>query len=183
MMRDFWKIIQRDMPGSIPPGMIFLPGEKLPQEGFRWAPMTWMSALKGDHPDPLGSFPCTTELHERLGLLVQYPGFLLHCQDRKFLIGTNQSEPVKFTFPIDRDLLEWYSVENADRKLKPYIYQFLEKSNGNQSDLAIILSRSRPKEIPSEIGLLVEIYEKKARKEQPDPNKLVFHCRTIRRVR
>jgi len=185
MMRDFWKILNTRFPGSIPPGIIFLPGERLSEPGFRWAPKTWMSATEIDHPDPLSAINSVTELEDR-GLLVQYPGFLLHCQDKKVVLGTNHNDPT-FTFPIDRGLLEWYSVEPADKERKPYLYQILEQPKSKPSELAIILSRSRPRERPPEIGLLVEIYSKDPRAPRPgvniDPKRKVYWCHVIHRVR
>jgi hypothetical protein len=181
MMCDFWRMLNERYPGSIPPGIIFLPGERLSEPGFRWAPKTWMSAVEIDHPDPLSTFNGITEL-EKQGLLVQYPGFLLHCQDKKVILGTDHSD-TKFTFPIDRDLLEWYSVEPADKERKAYLYQILERPKGKPTELAIILSRSRPREMPPEIGLLVEIYAKPTRWKQGDRKRIVYWCHIIHRVR
>jgi hypothetical protein len=182
MMCDFWKALHRDWKGSIPPGIIFLPGEKLAERGFRWAPKTWMSALEIDHPDPLSIINCTTELAENLGLCVEYPGFLLHCQDRKVILGTDRVHPT-FTFPIDRDLLEWYTVEPADKERKTYLYQILDQPADESTDLAIILSRSRPREMPPEIGLLVEIYEKKEQLTITGRTLTAYCCHVIHRVR
>ena len=191
-MEDFWSTIQRRLPGSIPPGIIFLPGEKLSKKGFRWAPRTWLSAHEIDHPDPLSIFNCTTELDDQ-GLLVRYPGFLLHCEDRKVILGTSHThEKQRFTFPIDQDLREWYSVEpadtitkeHADKNKKPDVYQILEQSNEKPIELAIILSRSRPREMPPEIGLLVEINSRTQRWREGDRrDDTVYCCRIIHRVR
>jgi hypothetical protein len=180
MMCDFWRTITTRLPHAIPPGIIFLPGERLSQEGFRWAPKTWMSAVEIDHPDPLNSFDCTTSLLPE-GLLVQYPGFLLHCLDRKIIIGTDLGDTT-FTFPVDRDLLEWYSVQQADKgkERTAHLYQIIEQSNDKKTQLAIILSRSRPKETPPEIGLLVMIYEPSQGKESVSGK---YYCRIIHRVR
>jgi hypothetical protein len=185
MMCDFWSALNRDLKGSIPPGIIFLPGEKLTERGFRWAPKTWMKALEIDHPDPLNIINCTTDLAQDLGLCVEYPGFLLHCQDRKVILGTDHVHPT-FTFPIDRDLLEWYTVEPADKEdeaTKTYLNRILDQPTYDSTDLAILLSRSRPREMPPEIGLLVEIYEKKEQWTETGRKFTAYCCHVIHRVR
>jgi hypothetical protein len=180
MMCDFWRTITGVLPQAIPPGIIFLPGERLPQEGFRWAPKTWMSAVEIDHPDLLNNLDYATSLLPE-GLLVQYPGFLLHCLDRRIIVKTDLDDTT-FTFPVDRDLLEWYSVQRADKDKErtSHLYEILEDSNGKHTQLAVILSRSRPKEMPAEIGLLVMIYEPFQHEEI---HKGANYCRIIHRVR
>lgn len=44
LMTDWWLVLERYRPDSIPPGSVFLPGEKLPIDGFGWAPRTFKSA-------------------------------------------------------------------------------------------------------------------------------------------
>jgi hypothetical protein len=200
MMKDFWETIDDRLGGSIPAGIIFLRGDKVAIQGFRWAPRSWMEAHELDHPDPLSSFNYPTRLDGRQGLHVQYPGFILHCPNRKLLLRTDFTES-KFTFPVDRGLLEWYCVELADNleieeeegnkdnkhnqaqnSRRSHIYPLIEEPQGTMSDLAIILSRSRPREAPAEIGLLVEIYQKRERQENGRDD-IVYCCKIIHRVR
>jgi hypothetical protein len=151
MMKDLWLLLDETCPGSIPSGIIFLPGNKMSIEGFRWAPKTWMSGQKVDYPDPLSTMVSAAKLDKEKGLLVQYPGFLLHAQSPVSILGTRQ-EPIRF--PVDSTLLECYEVEHADDSDigKGTI---LERAN----DLAIILCRPKPREL-AEIALLVEIKKK-----------------------
>jgi hypothetical protein len=150
MMCDFWKALEERRPHSIPPGIIFAPGPKLSIQGFRWAPKSWMVGSEIDFPDPMSRMIHPAELKTR-GLFVRYPGIMLHSLNRSMLLYGQT-----FTFPIDNTLLEWYSVQRAD------ITTISPKkgvgSRGNPKDLAIILSRPRPREV-SEIGLLVEVVE------------------------
>jgi hypothetical protein len=204
MMKGFWVTIHERLRGSIPPGIIFLPGEKVTLQGFRWAPRSWMEAHEVDHPDPLSSFNYPTRLDLKEGLHVQYPGFILHCPNRKLLLRTDFTDS-KFTFPVDRGLLEWYCVELADnleidaeeeegekkkygerkkrKSRRSYIYPIIEQPQDNPTDLAIILSRSRPREAPAEIGLLVEIYDKPERQQDDGRDEVVYCCKIIHRVR
>lgn len=131
-------------PCPIPPGMIFLPGPRLTQKGFGWAPRSWLSSHEIDSPDPL-SLPDrgNTRLNLTQGLEVQYPGFLLHD------LGLNRQElsmREEFYFPADSTLLEWYRVQPAqdtrqspeDQRLSRH---FPEDQILSRHDLAIILSR------------------------------------------
>jgi hypothetical protein len=110
-----------------------------------------MSGQKVDYPDPLSTMVSAAKLDKEKGLLVQYPGFLLHAQDPVSILGTKQA-PIRF--PVDSTLLECYEVEHADDSDigKGTI---LERAN----DLAIILCRPKPREL-AEIALLVEIKKK-----------------------
>jgi hypothetical protein len=155
MMRRFWLALEENSPGAIPPGIIFLPGRRIKEQGFGWAPTTWMSAHGIDHPDPISliSRPATLATQNR-GLSVEYPGFLLHYQDRNAVLGT--TDGTGFWFPSDNTLTEWYHAESADDKnYSPNKGNVIE---GRSEDLAIILCRPRPRQI-AEIGLLVEIHE------------------------
>lgn len=147
MMRDLWELLDKTCPGSIPPGIIFLPGKRLSLPGFRWAPFTWMSAQEVDYPDPLANMTRPAELAPE-GLLVHYPGFLLHAENRSAILKENEDT---FRFPSDSTLLEWYSVEIEKSAISPS--KGIDTA-GNR--LAIILCRERPREL-REIALLVEI--------------------------
>jgi hypothetical protein len=151
-MRDLWSLLNETCPGSIPPGIIFLSGARLPFEGFGWAPQTWMTGREVDYPDPLAIMTTPAMLTEK-GLLVQYQGYLLHAENRNAIFKPNSQN---FSFPVDSTLLEWYVVnwQENDEVVKNARKGIMEV--GKPSQLAIILCRPRPREI-SEIALLVEI--------------------------
>ena len=148
MMKDLWLLLDETSPGSIPSGIIFLPGKRMTTPGFGWAPESWMSGQKIDYPDPLSTMVSAAKLDKDKGLLVQYPGILLHAQNPNLILGTSQ-KPIQF--PVDSTLLEFYEVEHADGS-EVAKGTFLERVH----DLAIILCRPKPREL-AEIALLVEI--------------------------
>jgi hypothetical protein len=154
MMKDFWLLLEESHPGAIPPGIIFLKGDRIKQRGFGWAPASWMSAQGADHPDPIAltSRPAKLEPEEG-GLLVQYPGFLLHCENRKAILCTTDGEG--FWFPSDNSLTEWYHAKWVDDG-DSYSVQTGNVDKQSLGELAIILCRPRPGQI-AEIALLVEI--------------------------
>jgi hypothetical protein len=99
-----------------------MPGTRLPNSPFRWAPATWMIGNEPEHPDPLAvtkrsqlpsSYPITlaqSRLTDR-GLLVRYPGYRLR---------SNGYGPKGFVdsrlwarFPVDLSLQRWYIVHVA----------------------------------------------------------------------
>ena len=121
-------------PCPIPPGMIFLPGPRLAEKGYSWAPKTWMSSCEIDSPDPL-SLPDAgnTRLNQSEGLEVQFPGFMLHD------LGDGRStlkDRVNFYFSANAALSEWYRVELADDTV-----HFPEAEKLCERDLAIIVPR------------------------------------------
>ena len=121
-------------PCPIPPGMIFLPGPRLSQKGYGWAPRSWLSSHEIDSPDPL-SLPDAgnTRLTISEGLEVQFPGFLLHDlgDDRRNLYMRGN-----FVFSTDSSLLDWYRIEPARDST-----HFPEEQKFSGLDLAIIVSR------------------------------------------
>lgn len=182
---QFWTRFHDTYRHAIPPGIIFLPGEKIKKLGFGWAPKTWMSAHEVDYPNPLDSWHGETDLHGRDGLRVKYPGFLLHTigeNSRTKIVNMTQDSPI--SFPADRNLIEWYNVKPADsNQTTP---DFLSGIVNDSTQLAIILSRPRPGASPPEIGLLVEIYStgeiKIAEGDGRNTRPQVFSCHIIRRV-
>lgn len=190
MMRDFWTLIHRSYEGSIPAGLIFLPGERLSVPGFGWAPTTWLSGKDEDHPYPLDVIGKPTELHQE-GLLVQYPGFLLHGGDPYVVLRSNYvKEDLKF--PIDQYLSEWYKAtatkERTHDQAAQKIMSRLRPTENIQTQpkrpqFGIILSRPKPREWPPEIGLLVEIYSEMSRRKEPQRvNRKIYCCQIIRRL-
>ncbi|KAK4234594.1 hypothetical protein C8A03DRAFT_37627 [Achaetomium macrosporum] len=169
MVCDFWTLIHKNYEGSIPAGLIFLPGDKLPLRGFGWAPTTWMSAKDEYYPYPLTIPSRPTELHEE-GLLVQYPGFLLQCGHPNAILGSNLGKS-GLKFPVDQYMSEWYQVKaigkiraeyGAAQKLLPRTFAHAPPEFG------VILCRPKPREWPEEIGVLVEIYRETWKRKEPE---------------
>lgn len=165
-MKEFWTSYDRKWRDAIPPGIIFLPGDRVQIPGFGWAPRTWLSAHEVDFPDPLSFVDSTAELHDpsvsssqnstNRGLRVCFPGFLLFAERRDILLTAN-AQSRSFHFPVDQGLQEWYKVEATEDEVSTSL---LENVSSEDKSLAIILSRSRPQELPPEIGLLVQIYKR-----------------------
>lgn len=207
LMKMFWTIFDRRWPDSIPPGIIFLPGDRVQIPGYGWSPRTWLSAHEVDFPDPLSLVDSTAELDTRddsppRGLKVRYPGFRLYAENRHIFFSTDKQHKA-FYFPVNQHLQEWYKVEATDNDSGDL---FLQKTRSGNNPLAIILSRERPQEFPPEIGLLVQIYEesketfqtvyrdrkqgKGKRTEQQhlqvafeEHKKLVLHCEILHRIK
>lgn len=186
---EFWKTFHESYRHAIPPGIIFLPGDKVSHTGYGWAPKTWMSAHGIDYPNPLDSWNGKTDLVHQMdgssGLRVKYPGFILHTvgeESRNKILFMNQDSHV--TFPADRNLIEWYSMKTADSNhhAPPFVPGIAKDS----TQLAILLSRPRPVPSPPEIGLLVEIYQTEKNVIEEDDGKFsrpnLFSCHIIRRI-
>ena len=137
-------------PCAISPGMIFLPGEKLSEPGYRWAPRSWLSSQEVESPDPL-SMESKTNARLNLpdGLEVSFPGFRLHD------LGVNRNRlqvDNAFCFPSNSTLLEWYQVESTGEG-----EQLLTESQlYDERRLALIVPRL-PIVNTQEIALLVAI--------------------------
>ncbi|KAI9150774.1 hypothetical protein HJFPF1_10551 [Paramyrothecium foliicola] len=182
MMKDFWKLINRYYEGSIPPGMIFLPPERLSLPGFGWSPVNWMSGVDEDYPFPLNQMNYPTELRDE-GLLVRYPGIILHCGD--FMAILNDMDKTEFSFPVDRELNEWYKVHRFElerQEVKDSIMR--RRETDPDSYFAIIISRPRPRERVDEIGLLVQVYQSLwRRKEVDNARHMIHYCQIISRIK
>lgn len=180
MMRDFWLLLEENSPGAIPPGMIFLPGPRIRLPGFGWAPVSWMLALGMNQLNSIALVSKVAELHpEKGGLLVEYPGFLLHCEDRNAIVGSTDGEG--FWFPSDNSLSEWYHVTWIEDE-KPYSVKIGIVHKERSENLALILSKPRPGQF-TEIGLLVEVHDIKERRELgKDHKERVFVVYMLRRV-
>ncbi|UPK97613.1 hypothetical protein LCI18_008548 [Fusarium solani-melongenae] len=199
----FWESICNDdnFRNSIPPGMIFLPGKRLPFPGFGWAPLTWMSGQDEAYPYPLDNPEHPTTLNPNKGHVVRYPGFLLHLTREKLKEIITARKP--FDFSVNRGLDEWYRVRAANRKTQPYddslgaegeteggarrVDQDLRtRMEENEAvKIAIILSRPRPVEVTGEIGLLVEVCQDDVRSsgsQTPPREQQVRYCKIVRRV-
>lgn len=196
MMQDFWKLIDKHYEGSIPPGIIFLPGEKLTGGGFRWAPRTWMSSHDEDHPYPLSIVNRPARLSRSNGLVVQYPGFMLHCRQGEEVIsnvlGFNNSKENSFDFPVDREFHEWYRAEVADLDVHEShdhrrLLRGIQAADAESPlQLAIIISRPSPREMVPEIGLLVKVYDSIRSRDEHDGRRervAKHYCKVIHRVK
>ncbi|KAI9728374.1 MAG: hypothetical protein M1828_003774 [Chrysothrix sp. TS-e1954] len=134
--------------GAIPAGMIFLPGEKLSAPGYRWAPRSWLSDQGQPRPDlsECQRSDERTRLQESNGLMVSFPGFLLH-QVEKILSSDREA----MHFPVNIDLHEWYHIKPVvDGDVLPGV------SSSSSQQLAIVAIRLPLKE-PQESALLVEL--------------------------
>jgi hypothetical protein len=134
-------------PCPIPPGIIFLPGSRLPIQGYRWAPRTWLSGSAVDPPDPLLLNASKARLNKHHGLEVKFPGFLLHRPPETNVFTDHE----KFHFPTGLSLGEWYRVLRAEE----------EKNLTRSRTLAIIAPQLPPVNL-KEIALLVAIVKKEA---------------------
>jgi len=167
MVKEFWQLFDRTYHGSIPAGLIFLPGEKLERQGFGWAPHTFMKPHELDYPDPFTKGP-KTELHGEFGLRVRYPGVLLHCtasEDlRKSILATvnlpGQAIAHPFRFSVNR--FQGYAIEPTEDEP----FTGLERILSFRSQLAIVMTRPHPREHPKEIALLGENKKEKRERKQ-----------------
>ncbi|KAG0648298.1 hypothetical protein D0Z07_5529 [Hyphodiscus hymeniophilus] len=160
LMRDLWKALSVHLDeGIIPPSIIFVPGKRLSMPGFGWAPKSWMVGHgdDGGYPDParIPSSPAKL-MPDGRGLLVKFPGFILHAKDRNSVLRQNREE---FTFPRDNTLLDWYTVNISVDGVEDIAFY---RGEHHERKLAIILSGPRPQATP-EIALLVELIEPKWR--------------------
>ncbi|KAI1743092.1 hypothetical protein F4680DRAFT_392237 [Xylaria scruposa] len=199
LMVQFWTQFNDRWPNSIPPGIIFLPGDRINKRGFGWAPRTWMSADPVDGPDPLSIINSTAKLNVLDGLRVSYPGFILESKNKRLLLGTDQQDK-RFWFPTGPSFLDWYVVEPADDMAS---LSSLQRLIDDSEPLAIILSRLKPGVASAEIGLLVRIrkvvepkiltasstaalengIESDEHDLGDDTNQRVFYCEILRRVK
>jgi hypothetical protein len=135
---------------GIPAGLIFIEGERLKEEGFRWAPSSWMNRLGQRFPYPMSKKRDHPSLLMRNGLLVQYPGIILTIPT--ILRGNT------ITIWTEDDGMAWYKLEYGFQQgddstdLPPWSYEReVEKWTP-----AVILCRL-PVNASPEIALLVSI--------------------------
>ncbi len=147
------ELLLRNLP-EIPAGLIFMPGQRLKNSPFRWAPRTWMIGDNPRYPDPFVN-PISTYLPTGYsmtlaqsvltdrGLLVRYPGYRLRGA---------RSIRFDFDFPTDLTLRRWYQV----RRLFPGIVTDLTLEKKQSIKLGIICCRPNAGVLP-EIAVLVFI--------------------------
>ncbi|KAF2105388.1 hypothetical protein BDV96DRAFT_608286 [Lophiotrema nucula] len=175
-MADLWALLDENSPGSIPSGIIFLPGNRLSLRGFGWAPNTWMSGESIDYPDPLEVAKMGARLVHHKGLNVHFSGFVLHARHTRTIFWPRTGEAVHF--PSDSTLLEWYQIEKADNAAEKFKGKLLEKVR----QFAVILCRPKPRET-NEIALLVDITKTISRRMPGSPKeRKVFEAYIICRV-
>ena len=177
MMKELWELLNETCPGAIPPGIIFLPGERLSLDDFGWAPKTWMSGQDVDFPDPLAHMDFPAKFVHGKGLQVQYPGFLLHFESANAVLPS-KGRPVEFS--IDSSLLEWYQIEQAGD-----IPEALSESGTlieMTQMIAVILCRPKPRDQP-EIALLVKVVRAIEQHGQPGHKAItVYQVQIICRI-
>ncbi|KAF8855333.1 hypothetical protein BDZ45DRAFT_793608 [Acephala macrosclerotiorum] len=134
---------------GIPAGIIFMQTPRLSIEGVKetkgygWAPRTWLS--RNTDVYPLFHTPGQTGQIMQRGLLVKFPGLVLHCP-------TVAIEKRKFWVPVCQSGHKWYKVvvdPPSDRDWKIF---WAEVST--LSEVSIIMSQSLPRE-RWDIGVLV----------------------------
>ncbi|KAK4206886.1 hypothetical protein QBC37DRAFT_434290 [Rhypophila decipiens] len=188
---EFWDLFQKERPGSIPAGLIFLPGDRLTIEGYGWAPRSLLDVFQAhmEHSDPFPAaerrafFP--TKIHPEWGLHVRYPGFLLHCKNeqrvREIMRSNISDEKPPLIFPANGSYLEWYSVRPADSV--PTNNSAFQTIMARRTQLAIILTRPVSQNMISEdIGLLVEIYKTNETRKPDRTSQWSYCCQIVRHV-
>lgn len=145
-MMKLLDLLAARQPCLIPPGIIFLPGPRISEKGYRWAPQTWLSSCPAEQSDALTLECPMARLIPNCGLDVVFPGFLL---DRPSKTQGLFSEDNEFYFPTSLSLRQWYRIRRADE----------EAENTYNRDLAIIAPQL-PLRNPEEIALLVAVDRK-----------------------
>ena len=149
--------LSRTDPCAIPPGIIFLPGERLTGDGYRWAPRTWMQAYHVEPPDPIMISGSAPRLNPPNGLEVQFPGFRLHDLSTSHQARASCNE---IMFATGSSLRHWHSLAVADDLETRRI--FTEEDLVERPDIAVILPQY-PLLNPKEIGLLVSVKDKRGK--------------------
>lgn len=177
------RLLEEVYPGSIPAGIIFLPGKRLSKKGYGWAPRTWISGQTVDYPDPLTIDTPTTRFVPGQGLHVEFPGFLLHSSPGTNPI-THMSGNVFLRFPVDSTLTEWYEIKYADKEEKRDEPKYRNvQSNLTSRGYAIILPRQRPRDV-EEIALLVETRAPVIQRSFDNKKETqIFHVSVLFRIR
>ncbi|MCJ1325021.1 hypothetical protein MMC10_001683 [Thelotrema lepadinum] len=143
MMAVFLDLL--DKAQGIPPGFIFLPGERLASRQYGWALRTWLTKYQQGHPRPLEPEYPTTSYLTSSGLQVQYPGLDILGPGKSF----EQSE---FWLMVSTSLQKWFRikyVKDIDTSETEFQQALTEKS------VSIIMTNSEPGDIP-EVGILVQ---------------------------
>lgn len=136
---------------GIPSGIIFLHSNPLQEDGYCWAPSTWLTMES--HIYPLFRPLRRTATILNRGLLVEFPGLILHCPKIPL-------KHPKFWLPVHQLMHKWYKVV-ADHDPAGWS-KFWEQVVLSYDEVDIIMCTSSPKD-RWEVGLLVG-YKGKLRK-------------------
>ncbi|KAK0640153.1 hypothetical protein DIS24_g9617 [Lasiodiplodia hormozganensis] len=177
-MKNLWALIHDVYPGSIPAGVVFLPPPRLSMDGFGWAPVSWLSGQTSDDLQPLFAQNPPTQLDQN-GLLVEFPGFLLHCTSAGKRELQHLSEGIsEICFPYGSNLLEWYQV----RKLFGDDENDITVRSDETANYAIIVPQEQPRTI-EEVGLFVEIRRDQLQRSlESSRTSRIFHVSILFRV-
>ena len=145
-MIKFLEMLDEKRGLGIPSGIIFLAPPKLTAEGFGWAPKTWLT--KQAHSYPLMRPLRETGTIMKKGLLVEFPGIVLHCPQAQLTDSV-------FWVPVQQSLNVWYKVR-ADRGSKGRDFaDFWENHVCKYSEPSIIMTNANLRE-RWEVGVLVQ---------------------------
>lgn len=177
-MKNLWALIHDVYPGSIPAGVIFLPPPRLSMDGFGWAPVSWLSGQTSDDLQPLFAQNPPTQLDQN-GLLVEFPGFLLHCTSAgKGELQHLSEGRSEICFPYGSNLLEWYQV----RKLFGDGEYVTTMRSDETVNYAIVIPQEQPRTI-EEAGLFVEIRRDQLQRSlESSRTSRIFHVSILFRV-
>ncbi|KAK9774070.1 putative Heterokaryon incompatibility domain-containing protein [Seiridium cardinale] len=134
---------------GIPSGLIFMPSERLrskavPQtKHFGWAARTWLT--RQAHPRSLIQPMRATAITHTNGLLVKFPGIILHCPESPLQHG-------RFWVPVTHTMQKWFKV-TAYPEVED-IASWWQRTSG-RCDLMIVLSEAETSD-QGAIGLLVK---------------------------
>ena len=154
MRRLVYQLAQRRSP--IPVEFLFLPGPYLRSPGFRWAPQSWLSQQRIDHPDTYFTQGKSGELVINRGLRVEMSGFQI--SEMEGCLGKLRNRKHFYVYASDSE--GWYRIDKI-RPADPWPYA--EDFEGDQKELqgrrkaAIILSGLKWGNGKREIALLVAV--------------------------
>ncbi|CAF9923337.1 MAG: hypothetical protein GOMPHAMPRED_002812 [Gomphillus americanus] len=154
MRRLVYLLAQKRSP--IPVEFLFLPGPYLHSPGFRWAPQSWLSQQRVDHPDTYFTQGKCGELIVDRGLRVEMPGFEISEMETSLVKLRNR----KHFYVYASNSEEWYRIDKM-RPADPWPYTEDFKADQDQLQgrrkAAIILSGLKWGNGKREIALLVAV--------------------------
>ncbi|KAL9119268.1 MAG: hypothetical protein Q9187_004179 [Circinaria calcarea] len=142
-MQTFWSLMAK-----VPTGLVFskAPG-KLSQDGFRWAPSTFLGILpRDDWAGPIGLDHQMTGIPTNRGLLCSLPGYILHPNLIKH--GENLDDSFVHDMVLRDTNKDWYALS-----LEEKWNEELHKLNGPLSLALILAQAAHDNETSSLLGL------------------------------
>lgn len=145
--------LMNQTPGlGIPAGVIFLPAPRL-RDGdvpetrqYGWAPRSWLT--RQAHPRSLEDPLRTVATTHTNGLLVKFPGLLLHCPEMPLEFN-------RFWVPVAQSMHKWFKViaylEKAEDRAN---FRRWWQEVSRECELVIIMAKANPR-AQGTIGLLV----------------------------